>query len=117
MLRAVLFHVRAKEEIRAFPRDVRLKLGSALMALQRGFHLGPPLSRAMSIVMPGVEELRLRGAAGHFRVFYYRKASAGVLVPSAFHKKTRETPVTEIDRARRRLMEMLNEYEEDRGRS
>ena len=116
MLRPVLFHVRAKEEIRAFPRDVRLKLGSALMALQRGFNLGPPLSRAMSILMPGVEELRLR----------VRPVTSGCSTtegirgrPGAerFHKKTRETPVPEIARARRRLMEMLNEYEEDRARS
>ena len=63
MLRPVVFHIRAKEEIRALPRDVRLKLGSALLALQRGFSLGLPLSRPMPVVMPGAEELRLRGGA------------------------------------------------------
>ncbi len=61
MLRPVLFHVRAREEVRALPRDVRLKLGSALMALQRGFNLGLPVSRPMPIVMQGAEELRVRG--------------------------------------------------------
>lgn len=59
MLRPVLFHVRAREEVRALPRDVRLKLGSALMALQRGFNLGLPISRPMPIVMQGAEELRV----------------------------------------------------------
>jgi len=38
-IRPVLFHCRAKDEVRALPRDVRVKLGSALMALQRGFEL------------------------------------------------------------------------------
>jgi hypothetical protein len=55
-----VFHIRAKEEIRALPREVRMKLGSALLALQRGFSLGLPLSRPMPVVMPGVE---LRGGA------------------------------------------------------
>jgi hypothetical protein len=38
-VRPVLFHWRAKDEVRALPREVRVKLGSALMALQRGFEL------------------------------------------------------------------------------
>jgi phage-related protein len=64
VLQPVVFHLRAKEEIRALPRDVRVKLGSALLALQRGFNLG--------------------------------------------------LPVSEIELARRRLTEMLHEYEQDR---
>ena len=36
--------------MRALLRDVRVKLGSALMALQRGFNLGMPLSRPMPMV-------------------------------------------------------------------
>ena len=113
VLRPVVFHLRAKEEIRVLPRDVRLKLGSALFALQRGFNLGRPVSRPMPVVMPGVEELRLRGESGHYRVFCYRKARAGILVPRAFHKKTPETPRSEIELARRRLTEMLHEHEQD----
>ena len=112
MFRPVVFHIRAKEEIRELPRDVRLKLGSALFALQRGFSLGMPVSRPMPVVMPGVEELRLRGESGQYRVFCYRKASIGVLVFRAFHKKTPETPRSEVELARRRLTEMLNEQEQ-----
>lgn len=117
MLQPVVFHLRSKEEIRAFPRDVRIKLGNALMALQRGFNLGLPVSRPMPVVMPGVVELRLRGESGQYRVFCYRKARAGILVPRAFHKKTPETPPSEIELARRRLKEMLDEYEQDPGRT
>ena len=117
MLRPVVFHIGARDEIREFPREVRLKLGSALLALQRGFSLGLPVSRPMPIVAPGVEELRLRGESGQYRVFCYRKARAGILVPRAFQKKTPETPRSEIALARRRLLEMLNEYEKDAGRT
>ncbi len=111
-IRPVLFHWRAKDEVRVLPRDVRVKLGTALMALQRGFNLAMPLSRPMPAVRVGVDELRLRGESGHYRVFYYRKSAAGILVLRAFQKKTPETPRTEIELARRRLTEMLNEYEE-----
>ena len=64
-----------------------------------------------------LEELRLRGESGQYRVFCYRKARAGILVPRAFQKKTPETPRSEIALARRRLLEMLNEYEKDAGRT
>jgi len=93
-----------------------VRLGAALMALQRGFNLGMPLPRPMPAVRAGVEELRLRGESGQYRVFCCRKSAAGILVPRAFHKKTPETPKTEIELARRRLTEMLNAYEEDGGR-
>jgi phage-related protein len=116
-LKPVIFHVRARDEIRVLPRDVRLKLGSALMALQRGFSLGMPVSRAMPVIGPGVEELRLRGESGQYRVFYCRKAKSGILVPHVFQKKTSETPRSEIELARRRLVEMLHEHEEDPNRT
>lgn len=113
MLRPVVFHHRATQEIRDLPRDVRLKLGRALFALQRGFSLGMPVSRPMPVVMPGVEELRLRGESGQYRVLCYRKARAGIFVVRAFHKKTPETPLSEIELARRRLTETMNEHEQD----
>ena len=117
MLRPVLFHVRAQEEVRSLPRDVRVKLGYALMSLQRGFNLGMPLSRPMPIVGPGVEELRLRDESGQYRLFYFRKSAAGILVMRAFHKKSPQTPRAEIELARRRLKEMLNAHEEVGGRA
>jgi phage-related protein len=111
VLRPVRFRVRAREEVRALPSDVRLKLGSALMALQRGFNLGLPVSRPVPIVIQRAEELRVRGDSGHYRVFCYRKSSARILAVRVFHKKTLGTPGSEIELARRRLNEMLHEHE------
>jgi phage-related protein len=108
-LRPIVFHIRAREEVRALPKDVRFRLGRALLALQHGFNLCIPLSRPMPIVAPGVEELRVRDENGHYRVFYYRKAGEGILVPRAFHKKSGQTPGSEIAIARRRLKEMMHE--------
>lgn len=92
MLQPVLFHIRAQQEVRSLPRDVRVKLGNALMALQRGFSRGMSLSRPMPLVGAGVQELRLRDESGHYRLFYFRKSAAGILVMRAFHKKSRQTP-------------------------
>ena len=107
MLRPVVFQIRAKDEIRALPGDVSLTLGSALMALQRRFNPGMSVSRPMQVVMPGVEELRLRGESGHYREFCDCRARATFSCPGAFRKKTPETPRSGIELARRRLTEIF----------
>ena len=76
------------------------------MALQLGYPLGMPVSRPMSMIAVGVDELRLREPDGNYGVFYYRKHPQGILVLRAFRKKTEQTPQSEILLARRRLKEM-----------
>ncbi len=68
-----------------------------------------PLSRPMSSVAAGVEELRLRDRSGIYRVFYYTKLFDSVLIFHAFVKKTQKTPPDEIGSAQKRLKEMLHE--------
>lgn len=68
-----------------------------------------PLSRAMSSIAPGVEELRIRDRFGAYRVFYYTKLADSVLIFHAFAKKTQQTPPKEIALAQKRLKEMLDE--------
>ena len=62
----------------------------------------------MPTVAPGVSELRIRGADGIFRVFYYTESRTGVLVFHAFVKKTEQTVPLEIELARKRLKELLD---------
>ena len=108
-MRSVVFHPKAREAIRAFPRDIRDRLGKALFLLQMGEKPGMPLSRPMPVVGPGVAELRLHGEDGQFRVLYFTASEEGILVVHAFAKKTRQTPPSEIQLARKRLKEMLYE--------
>ncbi|MCU0247511.1 MAG: type II toxin-antitoxin system RelE/ParE family toxin [Bryobacter sp.] len=108
-MRPVIFHAAARKSIRAFPTDIRDRIGKTLLLLQLGESPGMPVARPMPAVAPGVSELRLRGVDGQFRVFYFTRSSEGILVPHAFHKKTRETPDAEIAVARRRLKELLDE--------
>src|SRR5258706_8973793 len=108
-MRIVEIHARARQVIRSFSKEVRREVGEALMELQLGMTLGPPVSRPMPSVYPGAHELRFRDAGGIQRVFYYLGSSKGILVFHAFVKKTQKTPQREIKLARKRLKEMFGD--------
>ena len=108
-LKPAIFHTAALRVIRAFPDDVRRGIGQAILDLQHGAVIGMPLSRPMPSVAVGVAELRIKQRDGSYRVFYYVKSAAGVLILHAFTKKTQQTPDSEIAVARRRLKELLDE--------
>src|SRR5437870_2313939 len=107
MLKPVILHPKAREAIRAFPREVRNRLGRSLFRLQMGEALGMPQSRPMPNIAAGASELRARGHDGIYRAFYYT-AARGVLVFHAFVKKTEQTPTLEVSIARVRLKELLD---------
>jgi len=73
-----------------------------------GESLGMPNARLMPAISSGVSELRVRSEDGIFRVFYYTASSKGVLVFHAFQKKTKKTPLSEINLAKTRLKELLD---------
>src|SRR6185369_15387558 len=108
-MKKVLFHPKALEEFRELPKPIRSAFGELLRILQEGITLGMPTSRPMPSVAQGVDELRAKDASGQYRAFYLKKSSAGILVLRAFHKKTQETPQSEIKLARRRLQELIDE--------
>ena len=105
-VRPIILHPKAREVIRRFPKDVRMRLGRGLFRLQMGEQLGMPNSRPMRGVAIGVSELRVKGEDGNFRAFYYTASSRGVLVFHAFVKKTQRTPPLEIELGRQRLKEL-----------
>ena len=108
-MKLAIFHPAARAAIRLFPEEIRRELGKAIFDLQNGAGLAMPLSRPMPSVDAGVAELRIRDRSGIYRVFYYRQSSRGVLVFHAFMKKTQTTPKHEMDLAKRRLKELLDE--------
>jgi phage-related protein len=107
-----IFHRAAREAIRTFPTAVKRPLGKAILDLQKGHHLGMPLSRPMPEVAVGVEELRIHDDAGIYRTFYFKKSERGILIPHACVKKTQKTPQHEIALARKRLKEMRDEEQQ-----
>jgi phage-related protein len=97
------------EFIRAQTVPIRRQIGEALRDLQKGISPGMPLSRPMSVIAPGVRELRVRDETTTVRVFYATARIEAIVVFNAFQKKSQKTPVREIELARRRLREVLNE--------
>ena len=108
-MKPAIVHPKARDAIRDFPENVRQEFGKVIFDLQKGARLSMPLSRAMSSIAPGVEELRIRDRFGAYRVFYYTKLADSVLIFHAFAKKTQQTPPKEIALAQKRLKEMLDE--------
>jgi len=107
-VRPIIFHPKARDVIRRFPKEVRNRLGRGLFRLQTGEPIAMPNSRPMPAVAVGVSELRIKAEDGTFRAFYYTASSRGVLVFHAFVKKTQRTPPLELDLARKRLKELLD---------
>ena len=63
-------HPKARATLQEFPEDVRRAFGKAIFDLQKGSKLHMPLSKPMSEVGIGVEELRIKDRNGTYRVFY-----------------------------------------------
>ena len=103
------FHYAIQSSIRLFPRDVKKALGKTILEIQHGVSIGLPLSRPMPSIAQGVHEIRLKDKDGIYRVFYFTKVKDKILIIHAFKKKTQKTPKKDIDLAKKRLKEMLDE--------
>jgi phage-related protein len=68
--------------------------------------LDPADWKPMTIVGSGVREIRIRDAAGAFRVIYVATRQEAIYVLHAFQKKTQRTPARDIDLAAARLREI-----------
>lgn len=108
-MKVAAFHPKALTIIKSFPKEVRREVGKVVFDLQAGVKLTMPLSRTMSSVAIGVNELRIRDRSGIYRVFYYTRLADSLLIFHAFTKKTQQTPPHEIALARERLKDMLDE--------
>jgi len=63
----------------------------------------------MSTLGQGVKEIRIRDAAGAFRVIYIAKLADAVYVLHCFQNKTAKTSRTDLDLAAKRYRDLLKE--------
>lgn len=103
----VLFRGSALDDLRAFPATARQAAGYQLDKVQHG--LDPTDWKPMSTVGPGVKEIRIRDAAGAFRVLYVAKLADAIYVLHCFQKKTQATSTADIDMAATRYRDLLKE--------
>jgi phage-related protein len=68
--------------------------------------------KPVSTVGQGVKEIRIRDAAGAFRVIYIAKFAHAVYVLHCFQKKTEKTNKADVDLAAKRYRDLLKELEQ-----
>lgn len=90
--------------LRDFPEDARNEAGYQLDMVQRGEQ--PDDFKAMPAVGRGVEEIRVTGEGGAYRVIYVARRAEAVYVLHAFQKKTQTTSRRDIDIARKRFAQI-----------
>lgn len=103
----VEFRGSALEDLRAFPQAARREAGYQLDRVQRGRE--PDDWKPMNSVGREVKEIRIRDAAGAFRVLYVAKFADAVYVLHCFQKKTQKTRKTDLDLAGHRYRDLLKE--------
>ena len=103
----VEFRGNALDDLRAFPVLARREAGHQLDQVQHGRE--PDDWKPMPRVGSGVTEIRIRDAAGAFRVIYVAKFAAAIYVLHCFQKKTRKTSKTDLDLAERRYRDLTKE--------
>lgn len=95
------------ERIRDFPDVPRHEAGYQLERVQAGKE--PKDWKPMPSVGIGVNEIRVRDDSGAFRVIYLAKFAEAVYVLHAFQKKSRKTEKGDIDLARKRFRDLVQE--------
>jgi phage-related protein len=91
--------------ISKFPKDARQATGYQLRRVQEGI---PPADfKPMPEVGHGVEEIRIWVSSGTYRVIYIARLIEKVYVLHAFQKKTRKTPDSEMEIARKRFKQLI----------
>lgn len=90
----------ARRDLAAFPESARRQAGYELFMAQVGRE--PADFKPLPTVGSGAYEIRIRDAAGAFRVVYVAKFEEAVYVLHAFQKKTRKTSQADIELAAQR---------------
>lgn len=95
----------ALDDLRDFPKSARRETGFQLDKVQHGEEADD--WKPMPTVGTGVHEVRVRDAAGAFRLMYVAKFPEAIYVLHAFQKKTRTTSRKDIALAKDRYQDVL----------
>lgn len=103
----VEFRGSALDDLRAFPVSARREAGHQLDRVQHSRE--PDDWKPMTPIGQGVREIRIRDAAGAFRIIYVAKFADAVYVLHCFQKKTQKTSKADLDLAAKRYRELVKE--------
>jgi phage-related protein len=105
--RLVEFRGSSLDDLRSFPLPARREAGYQIDLVQHGQE--PDDWKPMPTVGPGVREIRIRDAAGAFRVVYIAKFDDAVYVLHCFQKKTQKTSKPDLNLATQRFHDLRRE--------
>jgi phage-related protein len=103
----VEFRGSSLDDLRAFPLSAKREAGHQLDQVQSGHD--PDDWKPMNTVGQGVKEIRIRDAAGAFRVIYIAKLADAVYVLHCFQKKSEKTSKADLNLAATRYRDLLKE--------
>jgi phage-related protein len=104
-MKPVTFQGNSLDALKAFPQSARRMAGLQLDRVQRG--LDPDNWKPMATVGAGVREIRVRDAAGAFRVLYVAQFEHAVYVLHCFQKKSARTSRSDIEIGQQRYRELV----------
>ena len=100
----IYYNAALQKEIKALPAGIQARY---IHLTERmciyGANLGMPHTKAMK---DGLFELRMKSQEGIGRVFYCTLVNKRIIMPHSFIKKTKKTPLKELNIARSRMKEM-----------
>jgi phage-related protein len=103
-IKRVTFHGDSLDRLRDFPDDARREAGHELYQVQKGHD--PSDWKPLSTIGGGVREIRIRDAAGAYRVIYIATLADAIHVLHAFEKKTQKTARRDLELAAARLRQL-----------
>ncbi len=106
-IKPIEFRGTSLDDLRAFPLAARREAGHQLDQVQNG--RDPDDWKPMNTVGQGVKEVRIRDAAGAFRVIYVAKFADAVYVLHCFQKRAEKTSKVDVDLATKRYRNLLKE--------
>jgi phage-related protein len=109
LCKPIEFKGSSRDDLRDFPLTARREAGYQLDQVQHGHE--PDDWKPMPSIGPGVQEIRIRDAAGAFRVVYIAKFPEAVYVLHCFQKKTQQTRKQDLELAQTRYRELRKDQE------
>jgi phage-related protein len=106
----VAFVGSSRADLRGFPASARREAGHQLDQVQNGHD--PDDWKPMATIGRGVQEIRIRDAAGAFRMIYIARLADVVYVLHCFQKKTEKTARLDVEVASRRYRELMKELKQ-----
>ena len=104
----------AKDFLISLDNKMRAKMASMISLLQEnGYNLREPYSKHLS---EGIFELRAKAGSDITRVMYFFYIDRRVILTNGFVKKTKKTPLKELEKAKKYRQDYLRRKGVDDGR-